>query len=95
VDDPGAKRTMFPVVRLETNSALFGPAVMLSGKNADPGNNSGLVLDALAAVDPVAIAIPATSNTLRRIRPISSPVSTGLSVAILPSVCWQVEDLHV
>ena len=88
-EDPGEKRTISPVVRLETNSAPFGAAVMLSGKNAGPGSYSVLGLDARAASDPVAISNPAASSTTPRIRPMSRiPLSPGLSGGILSAVCW-------
>jgi hypothetical protein len=85
-DDPGAKRTMSPFARLDTYRAPSGPAVMLSGKKS-PSSSSSLGSDARAAADPVPITNPPTSSTTARIRPIYAPFSTGLSIAILLSVC--------
>ena len=82
LDEPGAKRTISPVTRLETNSAPSGAAVMLSGKNAGPGSDSSLGLDARAAADPVAITNPAASSTTPRIRPMSRPSLRWPAIAV-------------
>ena len=71
--DPGARRTISPVARLETNSAPFGAAVMLSGKNPFPASATSLGLAARAAAGTAAISIPAARITRPRIRPMSLP----------------------